>query len=440
MNSDELFKTVEAKANKFNIYCLMLIMLLGLVVVSLNDMNIFSLNKPLVRTSMLLLMAFSAVPCIIWIINDIILKKEISILLKSYFKIIIIISSFISIMMLCVALSFHATLLLVIPTLLAAQYKKNNKTFVIGMIASLVLTVVSVYGSFLFGVYDANLLKPLSKEEATIFSNRVDILKSERAFSVFFHYALPRMLGIVAIDFIGFSITRRTSDMLDTQIVLSNQIKDEILAKTRMQNGVIEHLADIIESRDIETGEHIKRNNMYVTILVKKMKDIDPYKNILNPNMCEYIINAAPLHDIGKIAVSDLILCKPGRLTDEEFEKMKLHTIRGGEIVNNILNELGSEEFLKVAYEIAISHHEKWNGTGYPYGLKEEEIPLPGRIMAIADVFDALVAERVYKKPIPIDEAITIIIKDSGTHFDPNLIDIFKEVTDEFKETALSDL
>ena len=170
------------------------------------------------------------------------------------------------------------------------------------------------------------------------------------------------------------------------------------------------------------------------------MKYVDKYKDYLTPKMCENIINAAPLHDIGKIAVSDLILCKPGKLTDEEFEKMKIHTVKGGEIINNILNELGDKEFLRIAYEVAISHHEKWNGKGYPYGLKEEEIPLPGRIMAIADVFDALVAERVYKKPMPIDKAIEIIIGDAGTHFDPNLVEIFKLVLDDFKKAAVEKL
>ncbi len=166
------------------------------------------------------------------------------------------------------------------------------------------------------------------------------------------------------------------------------------------------------------------------------MKEKDQYKDYLTPQMCEYIIHAAPLHDIGKIAVSDLILCKPGKLTDEEFDKMKIHTVKGGEIITNILNDLGDKEFLNVAYDVAISHHEKWNGKGYPYGIKEEEIPFPGRIMAIADVFDALVAKRVYKDPMPVDKAIDIIINDAGSHFDPNIVEVFKEVIDDFKKTA----
>jgi response regulator RpfG family c-di-GMP phosphodiesterase len=224
--------------------------------------------------------------------------------------------------------------------------------------------------------------------------------------------------------------------MINEQIELSNKIQDEIMAKSRMQNNVIEDLADVIESRDIETGAHIKRTKEYVSILINKMKEKDLYKDYLDNKTCDQIIHAAPLHDIGKITVSDLILCKPGKLTDEEFEKMKLHTTKGGEIINSILDDLGDDEFLKIAHDIALYHHEKWNGKGYPKGLKETEIPLPARVMAIADVFDALVAERVYKKPMPIDKAIDIIIGDSGTHFDPDLVEIFKDSLDEFKTVA----
>lgn len=224
--------------------------------------------------------------------------------------------------------------------------------------------------------------------------------------------------------------------MILTQIELNDKVNLEIKNKSEMQKSVIEHLADIIESRDIETGAHIKRTKKYVTIMINKMRQIDKYKNILTDKFSDNIINAAPLHDIGKIVVSDLILCKPGKLTDIEYEKMKIHTTKGGEIINNILNDLGDKEFLNVAYDIACFHHEKWNGQGYPNHLSKEEIPLPARIMAIADVFDALVAERVYKKPIPIEDAIEIIINDSGTHFDPDLVEVFKTVLDDFKAVA----
>ena len=439
MNNEHLFKYAEKKANIFNLYCLLIIAVLGFLAEILNECGVFTLDKDIMRSTMIQLAIYGSVPAIIFAIHDYALKWD-TILEKPYFKWIILAISFITMLDLCVSFSFHGIILLAIPPLMAAQYKNNKTLSAISFTASIILVFLTTYGSYLFGQYDANLLKPLTEAEADVLSNRLDTLTGKRFVQVLFHYVLPNVLALTAIDFIGLSITKRNSEMIDIQIDLSNKVQDEIIAKTHMQNGVIEHLADIIESRDIETGEHIKRTKKYVTILVNRMKNDDRYKEYLTPKMCEYIINAAPLHDIGKIAVSDLILCKPGKLTDEEFEKMKIHTVKGGEIIKNILNELGDKEFLEIAYQVAISHHEKWNGKGYPYGIKEEEIPLPGRIMAVADVFDALVAKRVYKEPMPIDKAIDIIIGDSGTHFDPNIVSVFQEVIDKFKEAAVEKL
>ena len=439
MNND-VFKYEEKKANIFNLYCLLIIGILGFLAMILNEFGVFTLDKNTMRATMIQLFIVGSVPAFSFFIHDRVLKKEHTILVDSFFKWIIMAISFIVTIDLCVTFSFHGLVLLVIPSLIAAQYKNDKLISIISFVGSILLIILATYGSFLFGQYDANLLKPLTEAEASNIGNRLSILTAKRGWQVFLHYCLPLTLEIIAIDFIAFSITKRTTQMIDKELELNNKINEEILAKTHMQNGVIEHLADIIESRDIETGEHIKRTKKYVTILINKMKDDPKYKDYLTPKMQENIINAAPLHDIGKIAVSDLILCKPGKLTDEEFEKMKIHTVKGGEIINNILNELGDKEFLKIAYDVAISHHEKWNGKGYPFGLKEEEIPLPGRIMAVADVFDALVAKRVYKEPMPIDKAIDIIIGDAGTHFDPNIVEIFKEVLDEFKEAAVEKL
>ena len=436
MNDESLFKYAEKKANIFNVYCLLVISFLGLIVEVLNEFGIFALDKTVARLTTIQLVFWGIIPYFIYLIHDKFLKKENSIFEKKYFKWILIVIIYLSVLDLTISFGFHAILIFAIPPLVTAQYKLNRSLSIISFIASIVLVILSIYGAYFIGQYDANLLKPLTKEEALIFENKINTFTPKRAFEILLHYCLPNIIALCAIDFIGFSIVKRNAEMLNIQIDLSNKVNEEIISKSKMQNGVIEHLADIIESRDIETGEHIKRTKEYVSILVNKMKDNDKYKDYLTPQMCEYIINAAPLHDIGKIAVSDLILCKPGKLTDEEFDKMKIHTVKGGEIIKNILNDLGNEEFLNVAYNMAISHHEKWNGKGYPYGQKEEDISLPGRIMAIADVFDALVAKRVYKEPMPIDKAINIIIQDSGTHFDPNIVEIFKTVIDDFKVTA----
>ena len=432
--NSQLYKYAEKRANRFNMICILVIGILGLVVLLLNEVGVFTAEKLIMRLAMIELFIHSLVPLGIFIVHDKLLKKEISVLEYNWFKILIIIISYYSILELNIAFSFHAILVLSIPTLLSAQYKNSKKLTVLTYIFSILLVIFSIYGSYIFGMYDANLLKPLTSAEAEDVNNRLSTLTFKRFIEVFFHYCSPNIICITAIDFIGFSITKRNSIMIEEQVMLSNKVQDEILAKNHLQNSVIEHLADIIESRDIETGEHIKRTKKYVSILVNKMREDPKYNNILNDKMTENIINAAPLHDIGKIAVSDLILCKPGKLTDEEFDKMKIHTTKGGEIIKSILNDLGDKDFLNVAYDVAMYHHEKWNGRGYPEGKKEEEIPLPARIMAIADVFDALVAERVYKKPMPVDDAINIIIKDAGTHFDPNLVEIFKTVLEDFKK------
>ena len=437
MNKD-LFVMTERKANLFNIKCLIVIIALGIATLVLNELNFFTVNKNAVIFSMIPAITFAFTPIMIYLIHDKILKKDNSILELPYFKAIVLVFCFLCVMILCVILSFHTTLLLVIPTLLAAQYKNNKIMALVSLIASLVSVLIVVYASLLFGIYDANLMKPLTLDEAASFKNRLNLLTRKRIFEILLHYVTPRLISVAAIDFIALSINKRNDEMLDIQLSLTQKVQEESDARAKMHNGLIEHLADIIESRDIETGEHIKRTKNYVTILVNKMKEMDQYKDYLDDKMCDNIISAAPLHDIGKIAVSDLILRKPGKLTDDEFAKMKIHTTKGGEIINNILNELGDEDFLKVAYDIATSHHEKWNGSGYPNGLKGEDIPLAGRIMAIADVFDALVAERVYKKPIPVEDAINIIINDSGTHFDPNIVEVFKEVKDDFIKEANS--
>ena len=437
-NKEYLKKYAEKKANSFNIKCLVVLSALALVALILNEVDIFTIDKFNMRFAMIQLSVYGLIPVSIYLVHDKILRRSNSILEYDYFKVFVLLFSYVSVIFFVVATSYHSTLLLAVPPLMASQYRNNKRLSLITFIASILLVIIFYYGSFIFGEYDSNLLKPLTAAEANDFNKRIEILTPKRMLEVFLHYVAPTSLCVAAIDFIGLSISKRTSEMLDIQIDLSNKVNEEIIAKANMQNSVIEDLADVIESRDIETGEHIKRTKLYVTILVNKMKQDSHYKDVLDDKLCENIINAAPLHDIGKIVVSDLILCKPGKLTDDEFDKMKVHTTKGAEIISKILDDLEDEDFLHTAYDIALSHHEKWDGRGYPNGIKEEEIPLSARIMAIADVFDALVAERVYKKPMPVDDAINIIKNDAGTHFDPYIVNnIFVNVLDDFKKVAL---
>lgn len=198
-----------------------------------------------------------------------------------------------------------------------------------------------------------------------------------------------------------------------------------------LQNTTIIGMATMIESRDGDTGEHVKRTSTYVSMLAQAAQDAGYQSEILTDSYIELLIKAAPLHDIGKIMVSDTILLKPGKLTEEEFEKIKLHACEGGRIVRDVIGGIGDEDYINIASEVAAYHHEKWDGTGYNEGLSGEDIPLCARIMAVADVFDALVSKRCYKEKFPVDEAFKIIKDSAGTHFDPALVDIFLSIRPE---------
>lgn len=191
------------------------------------------------------------------------------------------------------------------------------------------------------------------------------------------------------------------------------------------QKNTIFSLSNLVENRDSDTGEHVRRTSSYVHILAKSAQANGLYPDILTNKYIDTLYRAAPLHDIGKIVVSDLILKKPGMLTPDEYNQMKRHAAEGGRIIEEILGDSDDELYTKVAIEIASAHHEKWDGTGYPNNLAGEIIPLSARIMAIADVFDALVTSRCYKEAYPIEDAFKIIEESAGSHFDPTLATLF---------------
>jgi putative two-component system response regulator len=202
----------------------------------------------------------------------------------------------------------------------------------------------------------------------------------------------------------------------------------------RLQNSMVSILANMVENRDKYTGKHVERTTKYVKILLDAMLEREVYSGEISHWGFEEVVSSARLHDIGKITISDLILNKPGKLTDDEFEQMKSHSIEGEKIIDSIINESGNEVFLQNAKLFAGCHHEKWNGTGYPRGLKGTDIPLQGRVMAIADVYDALVSTRSYKTAFTHEKAVDIIKESSGSHFDPKIVDLFLEVSDLFRE------
>lgn len=196
-----------------------------------------------------------------------------------------------------------------------------------------------------------------------------------------------------------------------------------------MQSGMITFMAEVVENRDDNTGGHIRRTAEYVASIAKELKREGIYSTILTDRYLSDMVVAAPLHDIGKIHIPDSVLNKPGKLTEEEFEIMKTHTTAGEELLTHAKAELGESGYLNTAVEMAAYHHEWWNGKGYPYGISGEEIPLCARIMAVADVFDALTSKRCYKNAMPLEKAYAIIREEAGTHFDPAVVEAFLRVS-----------
>ena len=203
---------------------------------------------------------------------------------------------------------------------------------------------------------------------------------------------------------------------------------------TVYNDSMVEGFATMVENRDDNTGGHIRRTRAYVNLMLHKMRHDKRYEDIVNKDYLVNVSNAAPLHDVGKIATPDCILQKPGKLTDEEYAVMKEHAARGGEIILNTFKDIDNPEFQKIAYEVARFHHEKYNGKGYPDGLSGEQIPLHARVMAIADVFDAVSQKRCYREAMPIDQCFDIIAKGFGIDFDPYLTQMFLDSRAEIEQ------
>ncbi len=196
--------------------------------------------------------------------------------------------------------------------------------------------------------------------------------------------------------------------------------------------------ANLIENKDFNTGGHIKRTSLYVKLLAEGLRKQGYYKNILTKDYINNLCLAAPLHDIGKIAIPDSILQKPDQLTEDEFEVIKKHTSKGGEIILETFGNLDNDDYLFVSYNIAKYHHEKWNGKGYPENLKGEQIPLCARIMSIADVFDAVSEKRCYRDALSLDDCFHIIENGKGTDFEPLLVDVFLSLSNDVKKIYYS--
>jgi putative two-component system response regulator len=245
----------------------------------------------------------------------------------------------------------------------------------------------------------------------------------------------PIVLARVATQ---LHLVRARNLLQDQNKHLESLVQDRTRKLAKMQDAIIMAMASLAETRDNETGNHIRRTQNYVAALARQLKHLPRFSSELTEENIELLYKSAPLHDIGKVGIPDNILLKPGKLNVEEFEVMKLHTTYGRETILSVERYLGeSNEFLRFAREITYSHQEKWDGSGYPENLVGDAIPVSARLMAVADVYDALISKRVYKPAFTHEEAIDIMRKGRATHFDPDILDVFLKISEEFREIAL---
>lgn len=233
------------------------------------------------------------------------------------------------------------------------------------------------------------------------------------------------------------SLNQARRELTDQNYRLEEKVRERTAELNRTKDVAIYCMASLAETRDAETGKHILRTQNYVKVLAQGLKEHPRFAAYLSDEIIEMLYKTSPLHDIGKVGVPDQILLKPGKLNEDEWNEMKKHTIYGHEALRRAEEELGTTDFVQMAREIALSHHEHWDGTGYPFGLKGDDIPVSGRLMAVADVYDALISRRVYKQPCSHEKAVQEIISGSGSHFDPDITAEFNKLQEQFHEIAM---
>lgn len=308
-------------------------------------------------------------------------------------------------LMIISVLTYHVVVIYAYPIAIAGLYFSKRLTRF-----STVLTVLVTVGGQLIGFF---LDRP---------DNNFETINKLLLYGIF-----PRLLTLLSFAAILELMTTRTSRLLKED---AENYEQQVLYSQDMIYG----FATLVENRDENTGGHIKRTSIYSRLLASKLKEKGIYSDIITNEFIECLSMVAPLHDIGKISIPDSVLCKPGKLTDEEFDIMKSHSAKGGEIIKSTFSNIADDNYRTMAYEVARYHHEKWNGRGYPEGLSGEDIPLAARIMTVADVFDAVSEKRCYRDAMPLEKCFQIISEGIGRDFDPAIAETFLELREEITQ------
>ena len=259
------------------------------------------------------------------------------------------------------------------------------------------------------------------------FIRRWKYIESRKRMTIFVYLTVSIVVMICQLLFPEILITAIAPTIFVLGIYLNHE-EPAVKKLTQINHDTVIDFATLVENRDNNTGGHIKRTTSYVKLILAELQRRNFYRELLTKDYINNLTMAAPMHDIGKIATPDAILQKPGKLTDEEFSIMKEHAQKGALIIQETFGKREDKEFIQMAYDVAHYHHEKWNGRGYPKGLKEKEIPLSARIMAVADVFDAVSQKRCYRDAMPLEQCFEIISQGRGTDFEPLLVDIFLDI------------
>lgn len=406
----------ERKPNRYAASVLAGVVVVIALACTLNETGVFKLDKLLMRICLVFALGMFFVMQVI-AHNEKMLANPLSKYLVMGMVIILVLTA-------TVLLNIHAVLAFVLPLLLATQYR-SHRISRFALVGSMISCALAPILSFLLDTWSLNFLKGYIEVfcHVTITATAGNAFTaSESLWQIFLYWSLPQMLILGAFGIILLSVTNSEIASVENQIrvvELSKDLQKQLESITSMQEKVLYAMSDIIENRDIETGGHVRRTIEVVSALMNAIAR-DPNSGV-SEKFCREVIKSAPMHDLGKISIPDAILHKTGKLTVEEYEIVKRHPVDSARIISEALTGIEDEQLLSVASNIALYHHERMDGNGYPKHLRGEEIPLEARVMAIADVYDALVSKRCYKEPMSFEDAFSTIESSMGTQFDPKL-------------------
>lgn len=397
VKEDEILRENEKQANCIVAKVMFVTFIIFTVVYLFNRMGLFVIDEVIMTISYIVSGVLLLLPTVLT--HG--LKIE-----RNYVKYINVISAVLFVTIISITLNYHVVVIYVYPIAVASLYFSKKVNVIATIFTTVCISIGQIIAYYVTPVIDDNF---------------------NDLYEMIMWAIIPRAMILVAIAVIFTMLCTRT-------VALLSNLIHAVEAQTKYHNEMVIGYATLVENRDGSTGGHIKRTSLYVKLLAETLKRRGLYEDILTKEYMENLVKAAPMHDIGKISIPDSVLQKPGRLTDEEYNVMKQHAARGGEIIRNTFGHMEDEAYTQMAYEVARFHHEKWNGKGYPDGLKGEEIPLAARIMAIADVFDAISEKRCYRDAMPLDKCFDIIREGSGQDFDPRLVEVFLDIRDDVEK------